>query len=91
MSTGVYDADMLDANLYDSDNNGSGYSDEIVPGKIGNNRYRSLNNNVNDNTENKEESDEDDEISRAFMEETGTDENGLGYGGEEEDSYWEEE
>jgi hypothetical protein len=55
-------------NTYDSENNGSGYADDFIPGKK--NSYHPLNNvnNIND------------DIAQAFQEETGTDENGIGEG-----------
>ena len=53
-------------NTYETENNGSGYADDFVPGKK--NVYHPL------NTINSED------VSNAFQEETDTDENGLGYG-----------
>lgn len=58
---------------YDTEDNGSGYPDEIVPGKKA--PYHSLNNI------------KEDDIAKAFQEETGTDESGLGEG---DDDTWDD-
>ena len=58
---------------YDTEDNGSGYPDEIVPGKKD---YHALNNIVSE-----------DEIAKAFQEETGTNESGLGEG---DDDTWDD-
>ncbi len=59
---------------YDSDDNGSGYADDFIPGKK--DSYHPLNNII-----------KDDDISDAFKEATGADENGYGeedYEGQDE-------
>ncbi len=59
--------------IYDSDDNGSGYQDDFIPGKK--DTYHPLNNI------------KDDEIADSFKEVTGADENGYGeedYEGEDE-------
>lgn len=60
---------------YDTEDNGSGYADDFIPGKKGS--YRALSNNVV----------KDEDISKAFQEETDTNESGLGEG---DDDTWDD-
>jgi len=59
-------------NTYDTDDNGSGYKDELIPGKK--DTYHPLNNIISE-----------DDIAKAFAEETDTNESGLGEG--DDDTY----